>query len=121
MHLVHLSLPFNIKRLKWVFMPLVASTLVAALWFGLLSLAPAPAWAQMPFSCANVSEIPQSHCNALVALYSSTDGSNWLTKTGWLQTNTPCSWYGILCREGQLEINLQNNHLTGTLLLDGLI
>ena len=32
-------------------------------------------------SCADVTEIPQSECEALVALYNSTDGDNWYTNT----------------------------------------
>jgi Leucine-rich repeat (LRR) protein len=52
------------------------------------------------FDCGNVTEIPQTECEALVALYQSTGGPNWTINTGWLETNTPCSWYGINCEEG---------------------
>ena len=34
-------------------------------------------YAQGPVSCTNVTEIPQGECEALVALYQSTDGDNW--------------------------------------------
>jgi len=52
------------------------------------------------FSCANVTEIPQSECEALVALYNETDGSNWENTTGWLDNATPCNWYGVACEDG---------------------
>jgi len=67
------------------------------------------------FSCAAVSEIPQSECEALVALYNSTDGDNWTNNDGWLQTLTPCTWYGVTCEYGHITtLNLNNNQLNGT-------
>jgi hypothetical protein len=57
-----------------------------------------------PFECATVTEIPQSECEALVAFYTSADGDNWRNKTGWLQTNTPCSWFGITCDTRAMSI-----------------
>jgi hypothetical protein len=48
-------------------------------------------------TCADATGIPQSECEVLVALYNSTGGANWTNNTGWLQTNTPCSWFGIEC------------------------
>jgi PKD repeat protein len=30
-------------------------------------------------------------------LYNSTNGPNWKNSTGWNQTNTPCSWFGVIC------------------------
>ncbi len=66
--------------------------------------------------CAGVTEIPVIECNALVALYNSTNGNGWTNKTGWLVTNTPCTWIGINCVSGHVErINLFNNNLTGSL------
>jgi Leucine-rich repeat (LRR) protein len=66
--------------------------------------------------CASVTEIPQSECEALVALYQSTNGSEWKTRTGWLTTSTPCSWSGVQCAGGRVqEIQLASNKLTGTL------
>lgn len=59
-----------------------------------------------PFTtCADVTEIPQAECEALVQLYNSTDGPNWTNNTDWLQTNTPCNWYGVACT-GQMFISL---------------
>jgi len=72
------------------------------------------------FDCANVTEIPQAECEALVALYESTDGGNWTNNTGWLTTNTPCSWFGVTCESGNVSglwmVNFQQgtgNNLNG--------
>ncbi|MEM7530934.1 MAG: leucine-rich repeat domain-containing protein [Chloroflexota bacterium] len=72
--------------------------------------------AQPSFDCATVSEIPQPECQALVALYESTDGSRWTHKTGWLLSTTPCSWYGVACRNNSVtKLNLSQNRLIGVL------
>jgi Leucine-rich repeat (LRR) protein len=61
-------------------------------------------------------EIPQTETEALVALYKSTDGDNWSNNTGWLKTNTPCSWYGVRCSGGHVTgLSLGNNQLSGLL------
>ncbi|HMN29268.1 MAG TPA: hypothetical protein PKE45_14050, partial [Caldilineaceae bacterium] len=68
------------------------------------------------FSCSEVGEIPLSECDALVTLYNSTTGANWTKKSGWLASNTPCSWYGISCTTGRVSsINLSSNNLKGTI------
>jgi len=66
--------------------------------------------------CPTVTEIPGSECESLITLYDSTDGDNWTDNTGWIQTNTPCSWHGITCESGHVtNIQLSGNNLTGTL------
>ncbi len=86
-------------------------------WIGLLIVLggwQSLAWAET--DCNAVTEIPTEQCEALVALYDSTDGDNWKDKTDWKQTNTPCSWKGIVCSDGQVtEINLFQNRLKGNL------
>lgn len=68
------------------------------------------------FSCGDVGEIPNADCTALEALYNSTNGNNWSNNSGWLATNTPCSWYGIICSGGRVtELNLSTNNLAGPL------
>lgn len=68
------------------------------------------------FSCSNVTQIPQNECQALVALYNSTSGPGWTDSNGWLVTNTPCNWYGVLCdADHVVVIYLTENQLTGTL------
>lgn len=68
-------------------------------------------------SCADVTEIPQEECEALVALYTSTNGTNWTNNTNWLQSDTPCSWYGISCENGTnvTNISLSYNKLSGNI------
>ena len=53
--------------------------------------------------CAAVAQIPVSECEALEALYNSTNGASWTTNTNWLLTNTPCSWYGVTCSSGHVN------------------
>ena len=77
---------------------------------------PAQAQGTATFDCATVTEIPQSECEALVAVYTSTGGDNWIRNTGWLQTNTPCTWYGVTCGEGHVtRLGLYGDHLQGTI------
>lgn len=67
------------------------------------------------FSCDTVSEIPQSECDALVAIYENTRGDDyWINNNGWLETNTPCSWRGVTCAEGHVSsMYLSGNGLYG--------
>ncbi len=77
-----------------------------------------PAQAQGPatFDCAAVTEIPKQECEALVAFYVSTDGDNWINHSGWLQTNTPCTWYGLACDAGHVSrLESYANNLQGHL------
>jgi len=68
------------------------------------------------FSCADVSEIPQAECQALVALYNSTDGANWNSKTNWLTTNTPSNWSRVSVTNGHVTaLNMDYNRLVGTI------
>lgn len=68
------------------------------------------------FSCADVIDVPQAQCQALVDLYDSTDGPNRINKDRrfWF-TDRVCNWGGgINCGEwgGQIyELNLQSNNL----------
>ncbi|MEM7532851.1 MAG: leucine-rich repeat domain-containing protein [Chloroflexota bacterium] len=64
--------------------------------------------------CDNVTEVPVAECRALEALYNSTNGANWTNKTGWLQNETPCAWYGVSCTDGHIsELKLSANKLLG--------
>ena len=80
-----------------------------------LTITPSPT--VIPVSgCELVTEIPIIECNALAALYHSTKGSSWANKTGWLITNTPCSWYGITCSGGSVtEVHVPGNNLNGSI------
>ena len=66
------------------------------------------------FSCASQTQIPESECDALVALFDSTGGPAWDDNAGWKTTNEPCSWYGVTCESGHVtEIDLSFNSMTG--------
>jgi hypothetical protein len=68
------------------------------------------------FSCATVTDVPVSECEALVALYQSTDGANWFTNANWLSTATVGSWFGITITSGHINvIQLVFNNLSGSL------
>jgi len=84
---------------------------LVAVWFSSFTVN-----AQGTFSCNNVTEISKTECEALVALYNNTNGPNWRYSDGWLNTNTPCSWYGITCDFSRvMNISLDYNHLSGSL------
>jgi len=69
-----------------------------------------------PSICTSVTQIPGAECNALQDLFAATNGSNWTNKNNWLQTNTPCTWFGVTCANGRvLRLDLPNNKLSGTL------
>src|SRR3954466_1197325 len=59
-----------------------------------------PHVAKAAFTCSSVAEIPVTECQALVAFYNSTGGPNWDNQEGWLNTISPCSWFGITCDSG---------------------
>ncbi len=65
----------------------------------------------------NLPAIPQSEYEALVALYDSTSGAGWWNKWNVSVNNLhEGSWYGVSVENGHItSINLQNNHLTGSI------
>ncbi|MGE5123324.1 MAG: hypothetical protein ACM3H7_02315, partial [Acidobacteriaceae bacterium] len=68
------------------------------------------------FSCADVSEIPQVECQALVALYNETNGPGWSESTNWVTTPTPSDWFGITVMNGHVtDIVIDNNQLVGAI------
>jgi Leucine-rich repeat (LRR) protein len=68
------------------------------------------------FDCGTVTDVPRVECEALLALYQSTNGSAWKNNTNWLQSTTVGNWHGVSLKSGQvLNIVLINNNLDGTL------
>ena len=66
--------------------------------------------------CDQVTEIPRIECDALVALYKSTNGASWHSHWGWNVFNKPCVWDGITCFNGHVHIiSLLNNNLNGSI------
>lgn len=47
------------------------------------------------FNCGMVTDVPRFECEALVALYGSTNGEDWTDHSNWLQSTTVSNWYGI--------------------------
>lgn len=72
---------------------------------------------------ATQAAIPPSERQALLDLYTSTNGDGWKTNTNWNgPPGTECTWYGVSCDAGQntvtqivLSDDLNGNNLTGTL------
>jgi len=70
------------------------------------------------FSCAANANIPASERNALVALYTSTNGASWTNKAGWNFAGFECFSFGVTCDATSshvTQIKLGGNNLTGTL------
>ena len=54
--------------------------------------------------------VPLLECEALVALYTSTDGANWSDNTNWLSTEPVNAWYGVGAGGGHVgALNLRTN------------
>ena len=70
------------------------------------------------FDCATVEDVPVSECEALVALYASTNGAGWTNNTNWLQSTTIGEWYGVSVTasyNGLTVLSLSENNLIGTI------
>ncbi len=60
---------------------------------------------------------PQQDSVALVAFYNRTNGNNWTKKDNWLSEHPISTWYGVkVSEERVVELNLNNNHLSGSLI-----
>jgi len=72
------------------------------------------AYSDRLFNSFCTDDIPYAECEALFALYNSTDGANWSDNTGWLVTPTACRWFGISCSGGHVtRVVLNENQLSG--------
>ena len=68
------------------------------------------------FSCDSVTDVLTIECQALVALYESTNGDDWYNHANWLNTNTVGNWYGVTVGSNHvIGLNLMSNNLDGTL------
>ncbi len=69
--------------------------------------------------CYSVSTLPRTECEALDALYASTNGTNWQTDdlpmtTRWGFAADPCTWHGVRCEaEHVTSISLAGRDLAG--------
>ena len=68
------------------------------------------------FTCSLITEIPQAECEALLAFYTSTNGTTWTNSSNWMKTSLPSYWYGVTVESGRVtRIILNSNHLSGSL------
>jgi len=75
------------------------------------------------FDCSTVIDVPVIECEALVALYESTNGAGWLNNSNWLFTTTVGDWYGVEVAFGHvyrlrftdIHGNIRFNNLVGTI------
>lgn len=86
------------NRLTWFTLPVLALLFSALLGLhDLFSLATA-APAAVTYNCAAQNAIPQTECEALVAIYNANPGGNF--GSGWLEDGiSPCSWNRVTCGE----------------------
>lgn len=64
--------------------------------------------------CNQVTEISRIECEALLAVYRSTNGDYWRNNEGWNKTNSPCYWKGVICKyNGVVDLDLTMNGLIG--------
>lgn len=91
--------------------------LLACLVFAVFTHSLTTAQSRDPFvDCDVVTTMEQGDCDALVAIYNSTNGENWTNNDGWLVTDLPCTWQGVTCEGNRVKsLQLQNNNLVGTL------
>ena len=86
---------------------------------GIVTLTPTitPTATNTPTLCYAQTQIPPTECNALVILYNSTHGSNWLDHDFWLSNTKPCDmWDGVICTDGHVTgLFLPGNRLAGTI------
>ena len=67
-------------------------------------------------NCLAQSQVPQAQCEALQGIYHESGGAGWTNRSGWLQDDAPCAWYGVTCTAGQVTgLALPRNHLSGAL------
>lgn len=77
-----------------------------------------PAFAIEAAAACGGATIPAAECQALVTLYNSTDGPNWLDDSGWGVDPDPCQWFGITCAgdgSSVRGIDLTSNGLAGSI------
>lgn len=66
--------------------------------------------------CQTVTDIPETECEALAALYTSTGGDGWNENKNWLTETEVASWHGVFVAENRVvRLVLNNNNLQGSL------
>lgn len=68
------------------------------------------------FDCSTVTDVPEEECEALVALYESTNGAGWNYSADWLTGTTVGNWYAVLVSNGHVvQLFLMDNNLYGSI------
>lgn len=68
------------------------------------------------FTCTDGFGVPEIECEALVALYESTNGAGWTNSDNWLTDTAVDGWYGVEADGGYVhDLLLSNNRLTGSI------
>lgn len=76
----------------------------------------APAVSAADFDCSTVTDVSIPECEALVALYLSAGGANWVHNENWLSANQISWWWGVNVTDGHVTLLAQNNNnMIGTL------
>lgn len=57
--------------------------------------------------------LPQTECDALLALYRDLDGPNWERQDDWNTATDPCTWRFVNCDIGVFRLRLNDNGLEG--------
>ncbi|MEM9664510.1 MAG: hypothetical protein AAF970_06220 [Bacteroidota bacterium] len=90
--------------------------MVGSVWALVLMAASADTAPAQPMDCTTVVRVPVEECEALLAFYQQTNGSQWAQRSGWAQSNDVCTWYGVTCQDGHVVgLSLFDNHLSGSL------
>jgi hypothetical protein len=64
--------------------------------------------------CDKVTDVSKTECEALMALYNSTNGANWKNDENWTTSTKVEDWYGVWVWDGHVKtILLDDNNLTG--------
>ena len=106
----------NLRLTKRSLQLVLFTGLAIIIGFILVPSQPSPPVAWASSACDIVTQVPSSECRALVALYNSTDGNNWIDDSNWLASYYPCSWYGVNCNSGHVtELYLSDNRLHGSI------
>jgi Leucine-rich repeat (LRR) protein len=66
--------------------------------------------------CEFVTDVQRIECEALLALFDSSNGIDWTNNANWLDSTTVGDWYGVKVDNNHVtELTLKDNHLIGSL------
>jgi hypothetical protein len=82
-----------------------------------------PSFAIQPAEACDGAAMTVAECEALVALYNSTNGDQWNDNSNWGANADPCTWFGVTCNINisvsplpyVMFLDLSNNGLSGAI------